>query len=92
MGTGDRGARLFEDIRSPTCGTVPEDARDSLEEAQRAAHLGNWEWDALNDQITGPRSSTAVRRCPGRLSRFSQFVERLHPDDESACSGMSRTH
>ena len=74
---------LFEDISArQRVQQSLKDARDRLEEAQRAAHLGNWEWDALNDQITGSEEFYRLFDvAPEGLSRFSQFVERLHPDD-----------
>jgi PAS domain S-box-containing protein len=74
---------LFEDISArKRVEQSLKDARDRLEEAQRAAHLGNWEFDALNDQITGSQEFYRLFDVvPEGLSRFSQFVERLHPDD-----------
>ena len=74
---------LFEDISArQRVEQSLKDARDRLEEAQRAAHLGNWEFDAVNDQITGSQEFYRLFDVvPEGLSRFSQFVERLHPDD-----------
>ena len=74
---------LFEDITArKRVEQSLKDARDRLEEAQRAAHLGNWEFDAVNDQITGSQEFYRLFDVvPEGLSRFSQFVERLHPDD-----------
>jgi PAS domain S-box-containing protein len=57
-------------------------ARDRLEETNLAAHLGNWEWDSVNDEITGCEQFYRLFDvAPEGLTRFSQFVERLHPDD-----------
>ena len=74
---------LFEDISArQRVEQSLKDARDRLEEAQRAAQLGNWEFDALNDQITGSHEFYRLFDvAPEGLSRFSQFVERLRPDD-----------
>ena len=74
---------LFEDITGrKRVEQSLKDARDRLEEAQCAAHLGNWEFDVLNDQITGSQEFYRLFDvAPEGLSRFSQFVERLHPDD-----------
>jgi PAS domain S-box-containing protein len=74
---------LFEDITArKRVEQSLKDARDRLGEAQSAAHLGNWEFDALNDQITGSQEFYRLFDVvPEGLSRFSQFVERLHPDD-----------
>jgi PAS domain S-box-containing protein len=74
---------LFEDISArQRMEQSLKDARDRLEEAQRAAHLGNWEFDVLNDQITGSQEFYRLFDvAPEDIARFSQFVERLHPDD-----------
>jgi PAS domain S-box-containing protein len=74
---------LFEDITGrKRVEQSLKDAWDRIEEAQRAAHLGNWEFDVLNDQITGSQEFYRLfDMVPEGLSRFSQFVERLHPDD-----------
>jgi PAS domain-containing protein len=56
----------------------------SLQEAERAAHLGNWDWDAVNDEITGSEEFYRLFDvAPEGLARLSQFVERLHPDDRA---------
>lgn len=53
-----------------------------LIEAQSVAHLGSWNWDAVRDQITGSRELYRLfDAAPEDITRFSQFVERLHPDD-----------
>ena len=74
---------LFEDIteRKRVEHSLKE-ARDRLAEAQRAGHLGNWEWDAVNDQITGSEEFYRLFDvAPDGIARFAQFVERLHPGD-----------
>jgi PAS domain S-box-containing protein len=54
----------------------------ALVEAQAVAHMGNWEWDAIGDRITGSDEFYRLFGiAPKDLTRFSQFVERLHPDD-----------
>jgi PAS domain S-box-containing protein len=53
-----------------------------LTEAQAVAHVGSWEWDAVRDEITGSEEFYRLFDVvPEALTRFSQFVERLHPDD-----------
>ncbi len=55
----------------------------SLAEAQRIAHLGNWEWDVLEDEV---RWSAELFRLLGedplrtKPSRHA-FLERVHPQD-----------
>jgi PAS domain S-box-containing protein len=57
-------------------------ANERLKEAQQVAHVGSWEWDAVQDRITG---STEFHRLfdvpPAEIEHFPQFVARLHPDD-----------
>ena len=56
--------------------------QEALIEAQAVARLGSWEWDAVKDEITASaefyRLFTVV---PEQIVRFTQFIERLHPDD-----------
>jgi PAS domain S-box-containing protein len=57
-------------------------ANERLEEAQRVAHLGSWEWDPAGDQITGSAEFFRLfDAAPEEIVRYQQFVERLHPDD-----------
>jgi PAS domain S-box-containing protein len=59
-----------------------EESRLALLEAQRVARLGSWEWDALQDELTGSGEFYRLFDvAPDELSRFSQFIARLHPDD-----------
>ena len=60
-----------------------ERSLERLEQAQRIAHVGHWEWDITANevrwsdeisQIFGLSQDTAAARFPG-------FQERLHPDD-----------
>lgn len=73
-------ARLEELVAERT--SEVETAHARLVEAQAIAHLGSWEWDALRDEVRG---STEFHRLfgdpPGGLSRFSQIMDRVHPDD-----------
>ena len=50
-----------------------------LAEAQRIAHLGNWQWDSISGTISG---SDEVFRILGRVcSSVDEFLEVVHPDD-----------
>ena len=59
-----------------------KESQNALIEAQTVARMGNWEWDAVRDEIT---ASTEFYRlfdvAPEQIARFSQFIERLHSDD-----------
>jgi PAS domain S-box-containing protein len=54
----------------------------ALIEAQSVAHSGSWEWNAVRDEITGSEEFYRLFDvAPEGIARFSQFVERLHPED-----------
>ena len=57
-------------------------ANENLEEAQRVARVGSWEWNAVKDEITGSEEFYRLFDVePEQIARFSQFIEQLHPDD-----------
>ena len=57
-------------------------ARDSLEEAQRVAHVGSWKLDPVADEITASAEFFRLfDAAPEEIVHYQQFVERLHPDD-----------
>jgi len=54
-------------------------SKASLAEAQRIAHVGNWDWDILKNEIS---YSDEFHRIFGRHVRnFEAFLDSLHPDD-----------
>jgi PAS domain S-box-containing protein len=54
----------------------------ALVEAQAVAHTGSWKFDNIGDRITGSEEFYRLFDvAPKDLTRISQFVERLHPDD-----------
>lgn len=58
------------------------EAMNRLEEAQRVARLGSWEWDTVNDVITGSPEFYRLFECaPRQLARLQDLVEVLHPED-----------
>ena len=59
-----------------------QEASDRLVEAQQVARVGNWEWDAVNDRITGSEEFYRLFDVPPEgIAKFVQFSERLHPGD-----------
>ena len=88
MSADDRARELLErendELKSRIAALDAEARRykGSLQEAERAAHLGNWDWDAVKDEITGSEEFYRLfDLAPEGLAQFSQFVKRLHPDD-----------
>jgi PAS domain S-box-containing protein len=56
--------------------------QEALIEAQSVARRGNWEWDAVRDEITASAEFYRLFAvAPEEIIRFSQFIERLHSDD-----------
>jgi PAS domain-containing protein len=55
----------------------------SLENAQRIAHLGSWEWDLARNEIYWSSETYRILGLePGVLIvGFDPFIERVHPDD-----------
>ena len=58
----------------------------SLANAQRIAHLGNWEWDIRTNELTW---SDEIYRIFGLAPQqfaasYPAFMERVHPDDRAA--------
>lgn len=54
----------------------------ALIEAQAVAHMGSWEYDAIGDRIKGSEEFYRLFNvAPKELTRISQFIEKLHPDD-----------
>jgi len=59
-----------------------KESQTRLLEAQTVAHLGNWEWDAIKDKITGSVEFYRLFDVPSeKIANFSQFINHLHPDD-----------
>ncbi len=61
-----------------------------LEEAQRMAHLGNWEWNISHDRITW---SDELYRIFGLTpetypTSYAAFLERIHPEDRSRMAAL----
>ena len=57
--------------------------RQRLEQAQRIAHIGSWQWDALADVMTTSDEFDRIFGIDPALARGSimRYVECIHPDD-----------
>ena len=65
----------------------------SLAEAQRIAHLGNWDWNIVNNSL---RWSDEIYRIFGLepqqfAATYDAFLERVHPDDRAAVTAAVNT-
>ena len=53
-----------------------------LQEAQRIAHIGNWEFDIKLQNITWSEELFRIYNRPqGQLPTFTEIVEKIHPED-----------
>jgi len=80
-------ASLEEKVKERTveleeaCKSLLENER-RLNEAQKIAHLGNWDWDIVNDKVYW--SDELYRICGAAVKKFISFNDALtyvHPDD-----------
>jgi PAS domain S-box-containing protein len=61
------------------------ESQEGLAEAQRIAHLGNWKWDIVKNQVQWSRELFRVLDVDVGETQPSKnsFLERVHPDDRS---------
>ena len=57
--------------------------QESLAEAQRIAHLGNWEWDAETDRVYWSAETYRVLglQAGTPTADFATFIKRVHPEE-----------
>ena len=57
--------------------------QESLAEAQRIAHLGNWEWDIEKDRVywSVETSRVLALESGATTANISRFLERIHPEE-----------
>ncbi len=63
---------------------------DLLAEAQRAAHLGSWDWDLVNDKLTWSDEMYRIRgiqRSSVELN-YQTYISGVHPDDQAMVERM----
>lgn len=60
-----------------------ERSRSVLNEAQRVAHIGSWEWDILADRVTWSDELYRIYGLePGSIEvTYQAYMERVHPED-----------
>jgi PAS domain S-box-containing protein len=57
--------------------------RNSLKEAQRIAHFGNWEWNVRTDVVQASEEVYRILGLPLQESYREIFWQRVHPDDQA---------
>ncbi len=60
-----------------------QQSKAQLDEAQRTAHVGHWEWDVLkNEVIWSPELYRIYDLSPDTFTAtYEGFIDRVHPDD-----------
>ncbi len=67
-----------------------EQAVGRLDEAQRVAHLGSWEWDVATDEVVWSDEMYRIfGRQPGGPVAMQDAIGGLHPDDQLAAAGIA---
>lgn len=58
-------------------------SEESLADAQRMAHLGNWEWDIIKDELYWSDEVYRIFGLPPQSfgATYEAFLESVHPDD-----------
>jgi PAS domain S-box-containing protein len=60
-----------------------------LEEAQRLAHIGSWEWDVVKDTISWSDELYKIFGQPNEMKpSFDVFLALVHPDDRAFVNDM----
>lgn len=59
------------------------ESEDGLAEAQRMAHLGNWDWDVVKNELSWSDETYRIFGCiPQEFElTYDAFLEFIHPDD-----------
>lgn len=65
---------------------------DKLTEAQRIAHLGNWEWDVVNDTLKWSDEIYHIFGLTPQLSSvtYDAFLNAVHPEDRPSVEDSVR--
>ncbi len=60
-------------------------SQERLQEAQRIAHLGHWEWDIPFDRITWSKEVYNIFGIPGDVSQknYQEFLNAVHPEERA---------
>ncbi|KKH37198.1 histidine kinase [Methanosarcina mazei] len=60
-----------------------KESEKGLAEAQRMAHIGNWEWDIVTGKAYWSEEMYRIFRCDSRESAppYNEFLNYVHPED-----------
>ncbi len=66
--------------------------KNRLEESQRLARLGSWEWDIVANEVTWSDELFRIYGLePGEMQpTYERFLERIHPDDREDVDQRNR--
>jgi PAS domain S-box-containing protein len=67
-------------------------SRERLEEAQRLAHLGSWEWDIANNEVAWSDELYEIYGVDRRshVPTYEAFLASVHPDDREHTANVLR--
>lgn len=65
-------------------------SESSLQEAQRVAHIGSWEWDVASDKITWSDELCRIFGVPEGTSpdSYEDYLARIHPEDRQVVNDI----
>ena len=68
-------------------------SRAVLDEGQRVAHLGSWEWDIFANRVSWSNELFRIYGLePGSVDiTYQAYLERVHPDDQEQAAASIRT-
>ena len=89
---GILGHRIRYILRANQAFSDLEKNRESLENAQRIAHLGSWEWELPRDTVHWSDETYRILGIApdGVAPSFSAFLHCVHPDDRHAIQESMR--
>jgi len=89
---GILGHRIRYILRANQAFSDLEKNRESLENAQRIAHLGSWEWELPRDTVRWSDETYRILGvAPGGVApSLSAFLHHVHPDDRHAIQESMR--
>ena len=69
-----------------------EHSRSTLNDAQRVAHVGSWEWNVLANRVSWSDELYRIYGLdPGSVEvTFQSYLERVHPEDREGASASVR--